>query len=50
MVIILFKIKSNIKILKPFSSKISALGQIQGELENLTLILDFMENDILSKK
>lgn len=45
------KIKSNIKILKPvFTSKISALGQILGELENLSLILDFMENNILSKQ
>ena len=45
------KIKSNIKILKPvFISKISALGQIQGELENLGLILKFIEKNILTRK
>jgi hypothetical protein len=45
------KIKQNIKILKPvFISKISALGQIEGEIENLTLILDFMGGNILDKQ
>lgn len=45
------KIKKNIRILKPvFISKISAIGQIEGEIENLSLILEFMELNILEKK
>ena len=44
-------IKKNIKILAPiFQSSISALGQIQGEIDNLGVILEFIENNLLSKK